>query len=619
MIYFVFTSIQYNQQVLDLTRASLKADTGFKAAAIIIAVFSALFIWYSNSFFTKKRKKEVALYCMLGVRKRQVARMLFYENLVMGAIALFTGIIIGSLFTKLFIMILLQIMNFNVSVIFAISMKAILNTTLVFFILFTLTSFHGYSLIYRFQLVELFKSESKNQGQPKSSLLFGILAMILIGAGYYLAFNYNYTSLLTIILILVITVLGTYFLFSSLMVVLVKLSKKHKRTYFKNLNIVNTSMLLFRIKSHSRTLATIAVLSATTLTAIGVASSLYYDQTTNLNTYAPFSYTYSTRGRDIALNKKVDHLISKYPQNKIETSFDVSYLEVKMKFPNLNKVMNSNKKKSYTTVNQNVMSESDLKKIMSYRKINDDFTLKDGETIEFFSFYYETFVENPTGKKIFININNNVKTLTIKTFKEYLPINKSGMQELIVVKDDVYKALSKNFERYTIRAIDINEQKNSHDLTSSLTNLVDKTRATRSSVSHISAYYTEYVDTMSRFGLIIFLAAFIGMVFLICTGSIIFFKQLSEASEDKSSYEILRKIGVNKKQIKLSIAKQMLFIFSLPLLVAIAHCSFALSMLRPLITTNMLIPTSITVAIYTLIYLTFYLLTVNSYNKIVNS
>ena len=144
MIYFIFTSIQYNTQVQEVVGSSITFSTVFKAASIVIAIFVAIFIWYSNSFFIKKRKKEVALYSLLGIRKKQIARMLFYENIVMGTAALAAGILMGSLFSKLFIMLLIRLMGFSANIIFMIPLKAVLNTSVVFIILFLITSIHGY-------------------------------------------------------------------------------------------------------------------------------------------------------------------------------------------------------------------------------------------------------------------------------------------------------------------------------------------------------------------------------------------------------------------------------------------------------------------------------------------
>jgi putative ABC transport system permease protein len=184
MIYFTFTSIKYNTQVQEVVGLSKAFSTVFKAASIVIAIFVTIFIWYSNSFFIRKRKKEVALYSLLGIRKKQIARMLFYENIVMGTVALAAGILMGSLFSKLFIMILIRLMGFSANIIFMIPLKAVINTTVVFIILFLITSIHGYSLIYRFKLIDLFKAENQGEGEAKTSVFRSIVSVLLIGGGY---------------------------------------------------------------------------------------------------------------------------------------------------------------------------------------------------------------------------------------------------------------------------------------------------------------------------------------------------------------------------------------------------------------------------------------------------
>ncbi|HBQ26575.1 MAG TPA: ABC transporter permease, partial [Syntrophomonas sp.] len=152
VVFYVFTSIQYNEQVAqtvgESTRYMLKLGT------ISVAVFSAIFMGYSNSFFTRKRKKEIGLYSLLGLQKRQIARMLFYENLLMGVAALGIGIIVGSLFSKLFVMLFFRLMGHFALVHFSISPQAILNTVVVFLIIFIVLSLYAYSLIYRFKLVD---------------------------------------------------------------------------------------------------------------------------------------------------------------------------------------------------------------------------------------------------------------------------------------------------------------------------------------------------------------------------------------------------------------------------------------------------------------------------------
>lgn len=620
MIYYVFTSIQYNKQVIDLAKESAKISTGFKAASIIIAVFAAMFILYSSSFFTRRRKKEVALYCMLGVKKKQVARMLFYENLVMGAVALIAGILIGSLFSKLFIMILVKLMGFEVKIKFAISLMAILNTTVVFLVLFIITSLHGYSIIYRFQLIELFKSEKTGQKKPKASVLIAILSVIFIGTGYYMAFVYNFDSFVKLLVILVVTVIGTYLLFSSLVVFLVKLLRRNKIRYFRGVNMIGTSHLLYRIKSHGKSLATIAVLSATTITAMGTASSIYYTQVSGINKSTPFSYAYISKSP--YLDQKVDEVINKYPKNKLKDAINVELLNVKAKYPNLIK-MGMQRKGKYYYDKGYVISESTLRKLMQIRGIKDDFVFNNNEVFLLMDWYSDKVMDNPKGHSIYYNIENKETSFKIRDFKDYLPVNKIfigklPLDEIEVVKDDVYNKMVTKSNVIKLRLLNIENQKKAKEVTKEIQTTITKSKLYKEDISSLSSYYDSYTITMASMGMIIFLASFVGLVFLICTGSIIFFKQLSEANDDKDRYEILRKIGVKKSEIRTSIAKQMLFVFVLPLALGICHSFMALRILEPLLGSGMIYPVCITVGIYTVIYLLYYILTVNSYCKIVN-
>ncbi len=145
----------------------------FGVSSIILILFVAIFILYSNSFFTRKRKKEVGLYAILGLRKKTIAKMLFYENLVMGIIALVIGIILGTLLSKLFAMILIKLMGSITDVDFGISFLAITQTVIVFMVIILFTSVQGYRLIYRFKLIELFYAEKKRRTNSKGFTYFG--------------------------------------------------------------------------------------------------------------------------------------------------------------------------------------------------------------------------------------------------------------------------------------------------------------------------------------------------------------------------------------------------------------------------------------------------------------
>ncbi len=609
MIYFTFTSIQYNTQVQKTVGASVNFSAVFKASAVVIAIFVAVFIWYSNSFFIRKRKKEIALYSLLGIKKKEIGTMLFYENIVMGIAALGAGILLGSLLSKLFIMLLIRLMGFSADIIFMIPVKAVLNTAVVFTILFLITSIHGYSLIYRFKLIELFKAETQGEKAPKASVFLSMLSVLLIGTGYWL-----YTRPITgyfifiLFITLALTVVGTFMLFSSLTLLIIKLSKKNRKRYYSGINMIGTSQLLYRIKASARTLAVIAVLSAAALTATEVSASFYYKLAVNLQENYGFTYAYASNDR--AIDEKVEAIIAKYPENKLITSMDMNFLKVTGKWP------------SFTnTVDFYIISESSYNQIANIRGLKDKIKLNNssdtaifGEALSFTNQY------GYIGKSITINgnSNNGSETLKVVDFKNYALSNTGMMRWSVVVKDDIYNKYLADGKIYRVKGYITENKKNSQELTNELTIIMNEQLThDDSDFPRYSFYYTEYRGGLTYSGLVIFIGAFLGLLFLIATGSIIFFKQLSEANDDKGRYEILRKVGVTKKEIKASISKQILIVFILPLIMGIMHSLVASTLLSTMLTVKLTIPIIITVSAYTVIYMIYYFLTVKAYYGII--
>jgi putative ABC transport system permease protein len=611
MIYFTFTSIEYNTQVQKVVGSSINFATVFKASAIVIAIFVGFFIWYSNSFFIRKRKKEVALYSLLGIRKRQIGTMLFYENIVMGIAALVTGILMGSLLSKLFIMLLIRLMGFSANISFMIPIKAVLNTAAVFVIIFLITSIHGYRLIYKFKLIELFKAESQGEQAPKTSVFASISSVLLIGVGYWIyARPVSSFTFFAIFITLGLTVIGTFMLFSSLTLLIIKLSKKNKRRYYKGINMIGTSQLLYRIKASARTLATIAVLSAATLTAMEVSASFYYKLSVNLQENYGFTYAYTSNDRE--LDKKVETLIAKYPKNKLIDSVDMNFTKVNGLWPDFSK--GASAKKAFPT-SFYIISESNYDEIAKVRGLRDIVKLRNShEAIVFSQITNLTSQYDYNEKTITISENNEKYPLKVVDFKNYSLPNSGMIRYAVVVKDEVYNKYHIGDNTFRIKGYITDNKKDSEGLTNELTGLLSRELPQNNGDSlPFSSYYSEYRGGLSISGLIIFIGAFLGLLFLVATGSIIFFKQLSEANDDKDRYEILRKIGVTNKEIKASIGKQIFVVFSLPLVIGIMHSLVATSLLSQLMRVNLTLPIIITVSAYTFIYMVYYFLTVNSY------
>lgn len=612
VIYFTFVSLKYDSTIQSASDGSQKISSAFSGAAVVLIVFVAVFIWYSNSFFTRKRKKEVGLYSLLGVRKKKIGRMLFYENFLMGVMALIIGIALGSVLSRFFVMLLMKVMGYDAVPNFTISLAAMANTFIVFMMITLITSVQGYRLIYRFKLIELFQADQEHEKEPKASILLALLSVLLIGFGYWLALQNLLTSkawaalgfMLTPLVILVSVILGTYLLFNTLTVTLLKLSRRNKKSYWKGLNLIGISQLLYRMKGNARTLTIIAVLSATTLTAVGTSYSFYYNNQTNAALANPNSYMF-IGGSEIA-DSKADQAIRQAPGHKVLYHESISLLEVDADTSGLKQNTGLNEQ-SFT-----VISSQDFNRLAKLQGRNDALSLEGSEAAVLEPMHMEGISPDYVGSAITLKGKGMKETLRFKALKQYSVLNTGTVYSTIVVSDEMFAALQPKAKTMAVQAYSISHQDKAKELTKQLEGILPETAG-------FTSFYSDYARGMESTGLLVFMGGFLGLVFLAATGSIIYFKQLTEASSDKARYLILHKIGVKKREIRNTVAKQMMFIFGLPLAFGMMHCAVALAALSKLLMTSLAVPVVTCMGAYICIYLIYYFLTVNSYYKIVTN
>jgi len=612
VIYFTFVSLKYDSTIQSASDGSPKISSAFSGAAVVLIIFVAIFIWYSNSFFTRKRKKEVGLYSLLGVRKKQIGRMLFYENFLMGVLALIVGIALGSLLSRFFVSVLMKVMGYDAISHFSISAAAIVNTFIVFMVITLITSLQGYRLIYRFKLIELFHADQQHEKEPKASLLTALLSLILVGIGYWLALQNLLHSkawaalgfMITPLVILITVILGTYLLFNTLTITLLKLSRKNKKSYWKGLNIIGTSQLLYRIKGNARTLTIIAVLSATTLTAVGTAYSLYYSNRNAVSQVNPNSMMFINTDSKAA--SQADKVIRDSPDHKVIYHASLHLLGVDANTSGLDQNSSSDEQ-TFTVLSNHVFNE--LAKLQGR---DDSLSLQADEAAALDPVYIEGLSPEYVGSAITLSGNGVNEKIKFKELKKYSVLNQGTVYSTIVVSDELFAKLKPKSQMMAIEAYGITHQDKAKQLSKELQGILPEK-------AEFSSFYGDYARGMESSGLMIFMGGFLGLVFLAATGSIIYFKQLTEANSDKERYQILYKIGVKKREIRKTVAKQVLFIFALPLIAGIAHCAVALSALSRLMQTNLVIPVVVCMCIYTCIYLIYYFMTVNAYYKIVTN
>ncbi|GED65164.1 FtsX-like permease family protein [Lysinibacillus fusiformis] len=589
VIYFTFVTLKYNDDLSALKQSSQQIKGLMSASSVVLLFFIVIFMAYSNSFFMKKRKKEVALYSLLGVRKQKIGLMLFFENLVIGLVSLVLGIGLGFFMSQGLLMILVRLMGYEIVGSLTFSVEALLNTAVIFTILFLFTSLQGYRVIYQFKLIDLFHAEKQGEQIPRASLVAAVLGTALIAFGYYTASSDMFTSeiwrfftvLGTPLMVIGVTIVGTYLLFHSVSVFVLTALKRATSWSWKGLNLIGVSQLLYRIRANAKSLSIIAILSATTITAGGGVFGMYYNAEASVRQMLP--NTFMWKGDPVEFSQK-----------------DVIYHE-SLSVKNL-RVDNEFSFFEYT-----LLKESDYNRLAKLQGKDQNLHIAGGSAVLLDAAYDERFSHDFTGEDFKLKNGDSfhVEKMYTESVLNFIPAG-----TVLVVNDQEFAAT--NAEEVKMQAIgldnDLKQQAVSKDIVKQLSTEQQES---------FSSVPQSYEDSIATVGALLFVGSFLGLVFLAATGSIIYFKILTEAEEDQAKYAILNKIGVNSKQILKTVAGQVAVIFSAPLIVGIVHSAFALLAFSQLFGMNITKPVILWMIAYSAIYFIYYIFTVRSFYKIV--
>ncbi|WP_347834020.1 FtsX-like permease family protein [Gracilibacillus sp. JCM 18860] len=473
-------------------------------------------------------------------------------------------------------------------------------------LIIAVTSFHGYRLIYRFKLIELFQADQESEREPKASIITAILSVLLLGFGYWLALQDILHSkvwqmigiLVTPLLIIIAVILGTYLLFSTLIIFSLKRARKNKKKFWNGINIISISQLLYRMKGNAFTLTIIAVLSATTLVAVGTSYGFYYNNKINAELANPNSMMFIDQ--DGGLTSQVNRLIEQDPDHDLVYHESIPTISARVDTTVLNSRMGP-VEAIYT-----VISNETYNHLLELQGHTDTLTLSGDQAIALDISYFEGLSPEYVGSNIDVNGND----ITFTEMKESNVLNTGTSGTTIVVSDEMFDKVSVDAELGTMEAYKVTGEAKAKNLNESIQSIMPEE-------ANFTSFYQVYSQGMESTGLFIFIGCFLGLVFLSATGSIIYFKQLTEATADRGRYNILQKMGVDKKEIKKSINKQVFFIFALPLVTGIVHSVVALIAINSILQLNIWLPILISTIIYILIYIIYYFMTVRNYYKIV--
>lgn len=613
VLYFVFATLQHDTAVADRAELSMNFASAFKVASILLIIIAGIFIIYANAIFLKRRSREIGLYQLIGLNKGAVARLLIIENTILSAGALIVGIAIGMLASRVFLLILMKLIGHGGFIAVSFSMAAFIQTAIVFLAIILLTTLQMVYTVYRNTLLHLFNADKKGElpKKPKTitSSVLALLGIGLIVFGYWLSGNMmNALILFNMIGVLASTILGTYLVFRVTISWLFYQIRARKQGHLGLNNSLSIASLMHRMKGNANSLTIITVLSAMTLTMIAGSYSLYYSTEKETRFMMPFDFMFEELGESpVEYDMSLAEFEEKLKENEIDYTLEaIELLEVEGSYEQgvfpawLGKVEGDY---FFTTVSAGQLQKAGL----------DVESPSDGTATIHGMMFGQVVKEIKFPFEITLKPDDEENTITVSKYGEGDILNRHWSEQL-VISDAYFEQLKMNAGIDWVRKVYAINVPDKEQLI-----LASKIRNENNTEGILLDYYFSYESSLQTSGLLIFIAGFLGLVFLISTGSILYFKQMTEAEQEKQSYATLRQLGFTVKEIMQGIIRKQVFVFGLPLVIGLLHSVFAIKSASFLFMSDITVPTVIAMGVYALIYFVFAFLTVGYYRKTVKA
>lgn len=592
----------------------------------VIGLFAVLFLFYTNSFIIKRRKKELGLYNILGMEKRHIAHILFRETLLIAVCSLALGLGLGIVFSRVLFWLLGLLLGTDLAVAFVIPVSAITSTLGLFGLIFLLTLCYNLLQVKLSKPIELLHGGETGEREPKAHWFLAVLGALLLGTGYTMAVTIQdpLSALVFFFVAVILVTLGTYLLFITGITAMLKLLKKNKRFYYKTNHFTALSGMLFRMKQNAAGLASICVLFTALLVTVSTTFSLYTSMDGLLRARYPRNVLVSVcdanqEAKDMvrsAVNQKSQELGLALENVVDREGWNITTARV-------GNTLHTQEVSLETCAVVNIFTQSEFERF-SGQQVD----LAENQVLLFDP--ANTFPEEDT-----LHIDD--KTYEIVP-SDYVMPEASTLAQIyemyyLVVRDEtvVENILAPSgSDTFPIYSYDFDVAGGDPEDIAALREALGTVDFSGPGVEYEALLFEDSATSrqsfMELYGGLFFLGLFLGVLFLLGTALIIYYKQVSEGYDDARRFNIMQKVGMSHREVKQSIHSQILLVFFLPLVMAVLHLAFAFPMLEKILlvmglanTQLILLSTLGCVAVFTVAYLIIYALTARTYYNIVES
>ena len=635
-IFFAFTSFSMNKVMLEKISGDGRVETMCNTISIFLMAFVIFYMSYSNRFFLRRRTKELGIYALLGYRKSTILSLLTAENLLSCFGAFVIGILLGGLFHKGIVFGVTKLLDLTVnnSEIPYFNLNAMVKTACFVFAIIIILSLSNSRFLFKSSLMDLVRFEKSAEKKTKFHAVPSIIGFVSVILGYGIALDilrgeksvwfsvgFYAVGMLTFTLIL----FGTALFIASFLPYTVQTGKKNKKKFYTETRIITSPSFIYRMRSNSKTLIMLTLLSAATLTVSSIMALTLYYPIAAISRIAPSEI-------ECRIEKEIDLSAIMEIVNNYSSGDDITFLQadiykvtstagqLPMEYSVGTSKGDADNEKILRNAGFECISYSDytaILKAQGRQKTLEQFTaLNNNECI--FVRYQPASGKDETGSTYPLLINNTEIPVTVTMTTLDNPISFANSVGTLIVSDSLYKMISEHAAPETkVLSINGSSITGNEELFQALSAYLDKSPYLQGNSHRIH----EVVSLSSSTFLLI---GFLVVLFFIATGSILYFNNISAIADSKSDYDILTKMGYTNRTIKKIIRKQAITFFSIPFLFGLTDCIFATLVYKTALMQNLLAnsivlyaPTILAIALTLIIYLIYYCMTVHTCCKMV--
>lgn len=581
--YFVFDLILKNDIMYTLPKGGytlMLVYIGFGLLGIIMVPF----LYYTNSFLIKRRKKELGLYSMLGLEKKHIGIMMFWESLIVYVFVCAGAIVLGLVFSRLIFLLLLNLAKMQVNVEFTVSPKAITDSLLFYAFITALNLTVNLIQVGKANPVELMSDSRKGEKEPRHILPLSIIGVCAMAAGYYTALSSKLANqvFMDFFLAVFLVIIGTYFLFTSGSIALLRFLKRRKKFYYRPEHFVTVSGMLYRMKKNAASLSNICVFSTMVIITAVCTVVVYLDMDTivSSNFRRVFEITcFGNAATDAPALRQDVTALAEENHVALEDEFLFDSIELHTRKEENSFLFWDGTGNMYTEMETVLLMSQDEYELMTGTSValasdealiyssGPDFAM---DTICFEALEYQV-------KEELYECGISRKTPNSAFSNTYLAVLPDKEQvEKVCSAFLVDSAQSHTyFYGFNIQGEDAD--------TDAFSAALGQRLNTVPGFAGYNDHRAGMADQRSMYGGLLFIGIFFGLIFLICLLIIMYYKQLTEGFEDQKNFEVMQQVGMSDGEIRRTIRTQISMVFGLPLLGAIIHTAVGMRMVYMLL------------------------------------